>query len=328
MKWTARFFIGIAALAPWVAGAATPPSWLVDVTFPAQPKLALTTEQTALGSAKHEHLYLETGTRVFAISRMMFPFQVPENILEQLYDDGKASMLRARKGATLAQEAFQVGDTVGRKYTITTPKTGRTYEHRSIFLGQEFYQIAFEDDTATFDAAAAEAFFKSLRQRPPRTETVYRIVTPATVVAPKKLGLKLQFPGGSGWSPVRHNEADAPTQVWIAQHAESGLTLMCLASDALRNDAGKSFQERAEAWESGLGKRLPEKLSASFSTLGGHEAYNVVAAGEARGQKMYASNWLVECRNSACVITIMGRGEAALKARVAEEFLQSVVFAD
>src|SRR5689334_12257470 len=138
MKWTASFFIGIAALAPWVSGAATPPSWLVDITFPAQPKLALTTEQTALGSAKHEHLYLETGTRVCSISRMMLPFPMPESVQEQMYDEGKAGLLKVQKDATVAQDTFQIGDAVGRKYIITTAKTGRTSEHRSIIIGQEF----------------------------------------------------------------------------------------------------------------------------------------------------------------------------------------------
>ena len=146
----------------------------------------------------------------------------------------------------------------------------------------------------------------------------------AKVISNEKLRFKISFPESAGWSEVDHQTPSSEIQLWYAGNPSAGLGLNLQIIDAPMPEAKPTFQENAEEWGRGMMSRLSRKISARFTTLASHDAYELVASLKRGDIEVFYSNWMIQVGDVTYCVTIIAKDSSQLSGDVASAFLKSL----
>jgi hypothetical protein len=162
-----RYLFLLLATASIVCARSTPDDWHLDVQFPSKPSQRVREMPLPNGMGTQIQLILNAGDKLYAITRMEFPADIPPDRISSFLEVSKDNVLRDFSGTPQIDAVITIMGYSGRKCVMIHARGKRKMDHRAAVVGRFVYTLLYDAPVAVFSEKEAEAFFPTKEANQP-----------------------------------------------------------------------------------------------------------------------------------------------------------------
>lgn len=154
-------FLIFAAIVVVAYGRSTPEDWRIDVHFSGTPVRRVRKMSLPNGTGEETQLILNAGEKIYAITRIEFPADIPADKISAFLKANKNNILREFGGNGETDTATEIGGLPGWRCVMVHSQGKRRMDNRAAVVGRFLYTMFYDAPIAAFSVEEAKTFFSA-----------------------------------------------------------------------------------------------------------------------------------------------------------------------